>query len=155
MRGGLEAVLDAFVGAEGRTEFDTRGYLLDAELPDIDLSGVPGGEQLMGAFEELTGRDDDEFTAAIDVELEFGSAEGSLEVESSDLTGGGTVTWPVDGGGGPVRPAHRGLAGLHGAGAADHAAPGAADGDDGAVTQGGVPGTTGSVPTSSAGRQSA
>jgi hypothetical protein len=138
VRDTLEDVLSSMVGAEGRTEFDTRGFILDAELPDLDLSGIPGAEQMLSALEdqltslaapfpdepvgtgarwrvvtstdfagiltgdttytiELTDRSDEEFTAAIDIELVFGSAGGPLEVESSDLRGSGTVTWPVDG----------------------------------------------------------
>lgn len=138
VRDTLEDVLSSMVGAEGRTEFDTRGYVRDAELPDFDLGGIPGGEQLLSALEdqftslaapfpdepvgigarwrvvtstdfagiltgdttftiELTDRSDEEFTAAVDIELVFGSAGGPLEVESSDLHGSGTVTWPVDG----------------------------------------------------------
>ena len=138
VRGTLEDVMEAFVGTEGRSTFDTRGYLLDAELPDLDLGGIPGAEQFLTGLEdqltalaapfpdepvgegarwtvttsaefggilvadstftiELTTADDEEVAAAIDIAMTFSSAGGVLEVESSDLTGEGTLLWPVDG----------------------------------------------------------
>lgn len=134
----LERILGQFVGAEGRTEFDARGYVLDAELPDLDLGGIPGAEQILEGLEgQLTSTavpfpdepvgagavwtvtsstefagilvadtsftvtldsvDEEEVVASMVVTMTFSSAGAALEVESGELSGSGTTTWPLGG----------------------------------------------------------